>query len=170
MPDRIAVTAPSEAEQSRQLAEAIADLHEVIGIIVESRGELLPGEAVDELDRAWKEAGVSIEALVKRLDPGEQQTSNEDRKVLTDDLRKAALLGETGKAKRSMLGRLRDRFLMFWRSEPHTEGKAGSAAGEATDYLELGATVVSSIPGQEKVVEFVSLVKQLVGLRARRGV
>jgi len=67
------------------------------------------------------------------------------------------------------LGRLKDHFLMFWNSEPHTDEKISKAANGVCDYLELGSTVVGSIPGREKVIELISLVKQLVSVRAKRG-
>ena len=75
-----------------------------------------------------------------------------------------------GKIKRSTLGRLKDRFFMFWNSHPRTDEKRTQAADAACEYLELGSTVVSSIPGYEKIVELLSLTKQLVGMRAKRGV
>ena len=72
--------------------------------------------------------------------------------------------------KRSTLGRLKDRFFMYWNSEPRTDEKRAKSADAASDYLEFGATVVSSIPGYEKVVELLALGKQLVGCRAKRGI
>ena len=79
------------------------------------------------------------------------------------------LSGDVGKLKRSMLARLKDRFLMFANSQPETDEKRSKAADAACDYLEAGSTVVSSIPGYEKVVEVLSLVKQLITIRAKRG-
>jgi len=58
---------------------------------------------------------------------------------------------------------------MFWNSEPRTDEKRARAADAATDYLEFGATVVSSIPGYDKVEELLLLGKQLVSARAKRG-
>jgi hypothetical protein len=58
---------------------------------------------------------------------------------------------------------------MFWNSIPRTDEKRTKAAEAVSPYLELGATVVDSIPGYDKVVELLSLAKQLVDQRAKRG-
>jgi hypothetical protein len=59
---------------------------------------------------------------------------------------------------------------MFWNSEPRSEEKRKRAAKAAIDYLEFGGTVVGSIPGSDKIVELLSLGRQLLSIRAKRGV
>lgn len=80
------------------------------------------------------------------------------------------LMGNPGRLKRSMVMRLKDRCFMWWNSEPRTRKKTAKAADAAEDYLELGATVMGSIPGWDKLVELMSTTKQLSGMRSRRGV
>jgi hypothetical protein len=78
--------------------------------------------------------------------------------------------GAVGKIKTSTLGRLRDRFFMFWNSEPRSDEKRGKAADAASDYLEFGATVIGSITGYEQVVELLAFGKQLLRIRESRKV
>ena len=167
MPARIQVPVPQPSEESRQWAEALADLHYVVSLIVENARELIPGEAVDELTFAWKKSEASMATLVHSL------TSPPPPNVTPipyTALEQAELTGDVGKIKRSTLVRLKDGFLMYWNSEPRTDDKRRIALGAASDYLEFSGTVVDSIPGSDKVVEVLSLVKQLVGIRAKRGV
>ena len=176
MPERIPIPGPTPDEESRQLAEAIADLHFVTGTVVEAGGELVPGEAVDELKRAWRASEVSMRHLALNLLSGRVALKRgPEMRVRRKPIRYATLVehdltGPVGQAKRSALQRFRDRFLMFWNSLPRTDEKRAKAAEAAGSYLELGATVVGSIPHYEKVVELLSLTKQLVDRRAKRGV
>ena len=168
MPDRIPVTGPELSEERRQLAEAIADLHYVVAIIVENGKELVPGEAVDELRLAWTKSEESFKTLVQNLFPPPNQTPPSP--ISDESLKAGQLTGEVGKIKRSLLARLKDRFFMFWFSEPRTDEKRAKAGEEACGLLEVGETLVSSIPGYEYVEEMLSLTRQLVGVRAKRGV
>ena len=179
MADPIVVPAPDLREQLRQLATAIADLHRVTNIVVENAKQFVPGEAVDDLRSAWTSSQGSMRELVSRLLPDSDPLGDMTRALehpthpwpdFIPDLRKGDLLGEVGKFKTSMLGRLKDRFFMFWNSEPRTDEKRQNAAEAACDHLELGCTVVGSIPGYEKVVEILSLTTQLIGFRTKRGV
>lgn len=170
MAERLSVPGPDHNEELRQLAEAVADLHYVVAIVVENAPQLIPGEAVDEVKKAWAEAGPSMAELVKNLHPPTESPQKQKSKIGYDTIFKGQLAGEIGRAKKSLLNRLKDRFLMFWISEPRTDEKRAQAGPALADYLEFGATLVSSIPGYEKVVELLSLFKQLVGLRAKRGV
>jgi hypothetical protein len=52
----------------------------------------------------------------------------------------------------------------------HTGVKVAISTIRTLPYLERGANVVTSIPGYKKIVEFLSLTKQLVDIRAKRGV
>src|SRR5215472_7350628 len=63
---------------------------------------------------------------------------------------------------------MKDRFFMFWNSGSRNDDKRMKAADTADDYLEYCGTVLESIPGYEKVVELVSLIKQRVRLRSNR--
>ena len=164
MPIRISVPPAPPAEESRQLAESVAEMHYVIGTIVEGAKELVPGESVDELTAAWAGATDSFRNLVTDL-TGPADQSAIPHKSLVD----AQLTGDVGKLKRSTLARLKDRFFRFWNSEPRTDEKRLGAADAACDYLELCETVVSSIPGWEKIEELVALVRQLLQVRKKRG-
>ncbi len=164
MPLRILVPEPQASEEMRLLAEAVADLHYVASLIVESASYLLPGESIDEVVNAWNQSEPTMRSLVQEL------TASNATAIPYPTLVTSELTGAAGKLKRSFLARLRDRFLLYWNSDPRTDDKQTKAVEAGADYLELGATVVSSIPGHEQVVEMLSLFKQLLGIRARRGV
>jgi hypothetical protein len=164
MPHRIIVPGPAAIEESRQLAEAVSDVHYVMGTIVEGAKELIPGESVEELTTAWQASEESFQTLVTDLTLPAAQP-----KIQHQTLVNSQLAGDVGKVKLSTLRRLKDRFFMFWHSEPRTDEKRGQAADAASNYLELSSTVVSSIPGYEKIVELLSLVKQLIDVRMKRG-
>lgn len=157
-----------EQEERRRLAEAMSDLAKVVGIIVENGKELVPGEAVEELRVAWEESEKSMKHLVTNIMTGPPAGEPVPPHITLEKFKEHELTGAVGKLKRSMLFRLRDRFYMFWNSDPRTDNKRKNAGEAAYDYLELGGNVAASIPGYEKVVEFVSLTKQLVGLRLKR--
>jgi hypothetical protein len=183
-------------EEFRQWAAMVAELHYVIGLIVERAGELVPGEAIDELDNAWHAAQGSMKALVGNLYPADDANRlgtlknlhtegppqppaasgpaapPQPQNVLEGeiDLRDSQLLGPVGELKRSTWRRLKDQFLMLLFSKPGTEDKTARTRDAACECLDLAATVVGSMPGYHKVVEFVSLTKQLVGIRNKRGV
>jgi hypothetical protein len=165
MPNRIVVPGPEPQEEARQLAEAVSDMHYVSGTIVEAATELVPGESVDELRTAWFVSEPSLRELVSSL----YTVPPVKPPISPDTLVKSELTGEIGKIKRSTLGRLRDRFFMFWNSEPRDDEKRMKAADAADDYLEYCGTVIESIPGYERVVELVSLIKQLIRVRSKRG-
>ena len=67
MPYRITIPDPSLPQESRQLAETIADLHYTMGTIVEGAKELIPGESVEELVIGWKPSEESMRELVENL-------------------------------------------------------------------------------------------------------
>jgi hypothetical protein len=147
------------------LAEAIADLHHVMAIVVENAPELIPGEAVDELRNAWADAEPRFAALVESLIP---QPPFPER-IRYDQLVEAQLTRAVGRAKRAFLKRGFDGFMRHWNSAPRTRRKQLRATEAAADYLEFGESVVGSIPGHEYVVEALALTRQLLGVRARRG-
>jgi hypothetical protein len=167
MPERIFVPTPEPPEELRQLAEAVADLHYVMGIIVENAKEFVPGEAVDELGAAWVTSEESMRRLVENLIP-DSYIGDIDTKIEHATLEQAQLTGAVGKAKRSILERLKDAFFMYWNSEPRTNEKRAGAVAAASELLEAGSTIVSSIQGYEYVVEILSITKQLMGIRAKR--
>ena len=88
----------SEQEQRKLIREVLADLHYAVGTIVENASELIPGEAVEELNEAWETSQKSISDLVT------------GSRLKNLDLRKSELEGKVGKIKRSMLLRFKDRF------------------------------------------------------------
>jgi hypothetical protein len=140
MPERIIVPTPGLPEESRQLAEGIADLHYVVGLIVEGAKELIPGEAVDDFTTAWQKSETSMRTLVQNLIP--LTAPDAVPPISPATLQTAQLTGDVGKLKRSTLARLKDRFLMFWNSEPRNDEKRIKASEAAADYLEFGATEV----------------------------
>src|SRR5690242_10184263 len=102
MPERIIVRNPEFNEELRQLAEVIADIHYVIGIIVEERKELVPGEAQEELNDAWAESQVSLVALIDNLAPRDSEIKSRNKSIYRmEDMQKAQLIGATGKFKRT---------------------------------------------------------------------
>ena len=177
---RIQVPNPLPGEECRQLAVVISDLQSVIDIIIKDSHVLIPGEAIDDLMKVWggpphEDTTLSggsfidtkIEELLKKL-VLEFKNPSLDKSIIPA-LTDAGLTGDIGRLKRLTICRLKDLFLMFWHSEPRTVEKIGKAATALIDYFELLATIVSSIPGYEMIVEFISLLKQLIGLRAQRG-
>ena len=107
MATRLAVPDASVQEQIRDLAAAIADLHYVIGIVVENAKEFIPGESVEEFVTSWERSNESFGALVNSLVSltGKQSRGRipEAPKLSVTQLRENDLLGETGRAKRSTL-------------------------------------------------------------------
>jgi hypothetical protein len=165
---------PPEPEQLRLLAKAIADLEAVVSILVENRGELLPGEASEELLDAWKDARPAFTTLAQKIIqaiPRATTTERPNAPVNTTlaTLREHQLLGPVGVAKRSMLWRLRDVFNMYWHTLPRTDDKRTKAAAAAIDLLEGGASIAGSIPFGGAVEEALLLFKQAVTVRYRRG-
>lgn len=175
MENSLPVPEPDPSEQVRLLAAAFSDLQTVVGLIVEKRGELLPGEAADELVSAWAESRESFEELkeellrVAGLRSGPPSRSKSPIKLNMDSLKEHQLIGPVGTAKRSFLSRLRDRFYSYWNSLPLTDDKKTKAGEAAVDWFEFASSVAGSIPYAGKVEELLLLIKQLVSLRLRRG-
>lgn len=181
MPYRLIVQAPEPGEEVRALAEELSDLHYGISLMVEHAPELVPGESVDELRNAWEKSEESLIQLVQALDPTavlmppppppgypppqRPPLPAPPPRITHAHLMEHELAGAPGKAKRSWLRRLKDRFFGAWNPEPRTPDQIARAADAAVDWLECGETIVSSLPGWEKVEEIVSLVKQLIGHR-----
>jgi len=169
MPTRIIVPEPQPGEELRQIAESVADLHFTISAIVESAGELIPGENVDELTDVWNtyegaNENSSMHQLITNLT---SPTAQEP--ISHETLAQSQLTGKVGKVKRSTLSRYIDRFFMYWNSEPRTDEKRIKSAEAASDYLEFATTFFGSIPGHDHIVELISLVRQLISLRVKRG-
>jgi hypothetical protein len=172
MAERIFVPGPGESEELRQLSEAVADLHYMVEIIVENAKEFVPGEAVDELTQAWRTSSESMQQIARRLywfpPLAPPVDDDDDSEPLFQAIAKAELTGDVGQLKKSMLRRLKDTFFMYWYSEPRNDEKRAKTADAAEKAVDFGATLISSIPHCEKVVEFLSVVKQLIGMRAKR--
>jgi hypothetical protein len=143
-----------------------------MGTIMEARGELIPGEAVDELSLAWEASEGVVRQLAVNLAPADATFPvapvPPPETIPYTTLVGADLTGPVGKAKRSFLQRLKDRFFRFWHLLPRTDEARARAGEAAVEYLELGETVVSSIPGYEKAVELISLFRQLTGQKVKR--
>jgi hypothetical protein len=160
---------PTEAEQIRDLAESVADMHKVLAIIVDNASDFVPGESVDELREAWIASSESVAFVVEDLKLKAEKARKTSPPQPDAELTNAELLGKTGKAKRSFLRRLKEAFYAFWNSsEPRSEETRTNAAEAAVDYLEFGATVAGSIPGVEYFEEVISLVRQLISVRLKR--
>src|SRR5688500_5780637 len=83
----------SPREDSRRLAESLVRLHHVLGILV-TYGELfIPGEALDEVRRAWWDADSRFQSFIRQVLSG---------KV---DLETGQLNGSAGRMKRAFLDR-----------------------------------------------------------------
>jgi len=173
MPARILVRGPSADEEVRALAEVVSDLHYGVGVVVENATYLLPGEAVDELREAWSEGEKDFIQLVRALDRKAQVVPPISPPVENvppiphEVLAAHELTGPVGKAKRSLAQRLKDRFFSFWNAEPRSSEKIAGAREAAASWFEFGEAVVGSIPGWEKLVELLSLVRQLFSQRAK---
>lgn len=169
MPTRLFVPPPPLDEEIRQLAEIIADIHYILSLIIENEKEFLPGESIDEINRAWDGSQENIQALIRKLTPTVPRSSDYPP-IEHNTLAENGLTGEVGKTKKSFFRRLMDRFLMYFNSEPRTAENRTEAADAAGEVLEMGETIVSSIPGHEQLVELISVVKQMIRVRRRRSV
>jgi hypothetical protein len=136
MPTRIFVPGPEPIEESRQIAESVADAHYVLGTIVEDARGLIPGESVDELINAWPASEDSMKQLVSNL----ISSPPEPTSISHETLEQNQLTGEVGRLKRSTFRRLIDRFFMFWRSEPRNDEKRKKATEAAMDCCDFAAT------------------------------
>jgi hypothetical protein len=154
------VPEPSNEEQLRQLAAAVKDLYHVMEIIVTHAEQFVPGEAVDELKDAWYETEA---AAIDRIIPDVLTNQN-----IRSGLEQNGLLGKSGKLKRSMAGRLKDKFYEWFHLSNKTNHDSKNTAEAAGSYLETLENIMKSIPGAHAVEEFVGTTKQLVMLWARR--
>jgi len=168
----------SPTPRPSSLAEAIADLDYVLSIIVEHSTEFLPGEAVDEIKSAWSEAEFEISRSSRSISLGRgllflsgvvnRPLDPPARGVTDTTLNDHQLTGPVGRAKRGLMKRQFDGFMSHWNIEPRTEERRVGAAEAGADFLEMGATVVSSVAGYEQIVEVISLVRLALEVRARR--
>ena len=176
MPRTLLIPEADIREETRLLATAVADLHYALGTVVEHGEYLVPGEAVGELRTAWASAEQSFEALVRALlmagshtvSPATPTTPG-SISVDYESLSANQLVGPVGRVKLSHLGRLKNLFSRCWNTLPRTTDTQQKASEAAADYLEFGATIVSSIPGYDQAEEFLLVVKQLLAMRAKRG-
>src|SRR5262245_14755120 len=101
----VVIPAPARAEEVRLLAQAVADMHSVLDVIVEHAEELVPGESVNELRGAWFESEASFASLAGSLLvaaqlPVPSPIRNVGQPISVDELEANGLLGRTGQAKR----------------------------------------------------------------------
>jgi hypothetical protein len=169
----------NEQEEFRQLAEVLSDSRYVISLIMVEPGELLPGESIPDLELVWQSSSDSFQTVMNNLLINRDLPAN-SKHPKQAELITAGLSGNIGKAKKRLISRLKDRFLGWWFSTPRTRKKREKAADAAVDYLEylsslLGSIkeVLKEIPGVgaviESIEELVALLKQLIGLRLKRG-
>jgi phage-related minor tail protein len=135
------------------------------------------------LRSVWEESDSLFSDLVDECQKAMalQKTSEPTPDVLKTALKDAGLSGKTGKAKRQMLARLKDRFFGLWHSEPKTDKGRSRLSAALVDYLEFLATLVGSIGSFlksmgidvqalfESLKELLDLIKQMAKLRAKRG-
>src|SRR5262249_16430626 len=93
------VPQPTHSEQIRQLPEPAADIHKVLGTIINSRTEFLPGELLEEISDAWINSSYSIADVVQKLVSTSEATT--DDLGPTHQLVVNELVGSPGKLKRS---------------------------------------------------------------------
>jgi len=110
---------PSPDEELRQWAQAFADLHHVLDLIVKDAAYFVPGEAVDELIKAWDEAKESAEDLVQTFKQG-TTPGTDYSPIPPDELEKNQLILSVGDAKKSIMRRFKDRVLACLKSLPRT--------------------------------------------------
>ena len=145
MPEqRLFVPEPDEREELRLWAEAIADLHEVVGRIAENAEFLIPGEHVDGFRAAWEQSKNSFATVVDALNPAPPDAPPIG-KISHDQLKNAQLDGAPGALKRSILTRFRDAFLGLFVSKPYTDERLRLAADASARYADAGAVVLDSI-------------------------
>lgn len=147
-------------------------MHRTLGVIVEHAEYLAPGETTEELRTAWASSEESFELLVLAVlragnHPPQSPVQPPDLDI--EELSENGLLGSTGSAKLSLLRKLKETFYRYFNSLPRTAANQQRAGEAGADYLEYAATVASSIPGYDKVEEFLLFVKQLMSLRAKQG-
>lgn len=163
---------PDQYEELRQLAETINDLRNVINIIVKNANLFIPGESVDEIITAWETSENNMTKLVRDLIPYKEIVDDKEvvnSTIIFGELVEAQLTGDVGKLKKSNIRRLIDGFFKFWNTEPRTDEKRAGAMNAASELLDAGATIVSSIPGHEVLVEIISITRQLIDIRSSRG-
>jgi hypothetical protein len=172
--ERVPVPPPIRQEEERQWAEALAHLHYALGTIVEHRGYFIPGEALDELKGAWPKVDGRMQELIRSLasttpqPPPQPPQQPPPPPPPPSVLEGSGLLGEEGKIKRLMLGRSIDAFFARWNAEPKAAGVWRKIRQAAIPCLEIGATVMGSFPGYERVEEAISVIKHLIGFRLKR--
>jgi hypothetical protein len=147
-------------EQIRHLASLLADLHKMLEVIHANRGELLPGEAQDEFDRAWTEGSHKLRELTDRVLADREQ----DHQKYID----AQLTGNSGSLKKSMWQWSLSDFRALWHSEPRTSETRQRAQLAAAKALDITTPFVDSIPMSKPVVELMSATKFLLEKRANR--
>lgn len=152
-PRRLRVPAAAPREEARQLAEALADLHYLMGLLVYNGEYFLPGEELDSIRRAWTQSDETMAGVIARL-------ASPSPTVLRR-LRNEELLGAPGSAKRRFMARPLSGFMEHWGSEPRTSERVHSASDAALTGLEVGETVCDSLVG---IVPGVGVVKEAAGL------
>jgi hypothetical protein len=184
MPERIPVPLPGEAEERRQWAEVMADLHYVGSILVEEGETYLPGEVVDEVRISWQETAPDFWVVVNSLAPSPDVTPpagapTSPPSFPSGRLNRAKMDGKIGAGKRHLLGRLKDNVMAFIRSDPATdENQRGAieageryfdAAGVALNSLHTCVHEIPYLGAAVKVAEEAILgLKHLLALRRRR--
>jgi hypothetical protein len=174
-----AVDPAGDAEQVRELAVAVADLHKMLGLILNSSHEFIPGESIEELEDAWINSSESSATVVTKLNlmaralreaPAKSKPlQHKDDDLTVEALRKNELLGPIGTAKRSSLRRLRDAFYSLWHTQPRSSETRAKLAEASIDWLELGGTVLSSLKVCHYAEEFFSLVRQLMQAKRKHS-
>ena len=175
MVERLSVSLPQPYEEIRAWAQAISDMHYTASLVLDTATSYLPGEAIEAVKLAWAKVTETFRNLIKNLlDVAPEDLQPPSTRFA--ELQEAELVGIVGAQKRSLLGQLRDEFLSYFWSEPHTDEKHRKASEAAGRHLDLGAVALDSlgmVSGFDKFCkvaqEGVLGVKYMLEVRRSRG-
>jgi hypothetical protein len=162
---------PALAEQVRLVAKAVADMRGVLALLTENPAHFFPGEAHDEMTKAWEEASPTFETVINaiiRKGPVQDETGRTIT-ITEEVLEGNQLLGHVGAAKLSLLRRWKERLYHFWNTLPTPDVEKTPAITAGLEYLELATNVASSIPGAGPIKELLGLYKQQLKFRLVTG-
>jgi hypothetical protein len=183
MPERILVSLPGADEELRAWAQSFSDMQYTGSLILERATTYLPGEEMDASSNAWYGVTERFKQLIQALDPNPVPPGPSPYPVLppipkitAGNLEGTGLDGPIGMQKRGFLGRMFDRFLGYYFSDPSTDETTRRASEAAERHLDLSAVVLDSfgaVSGLDKVCkvaqEGVLVLKHLLEVRRSRG-
>jgi hypothetical protein len=139
----------------------------VLNLMTANAVHFLPGEAHDEMKRAWDEASPSFDVMLDAiLRTRKIKTETGESVSLSDRVLSANHLTENvGAAKLSALRRWKERFLRFCATLPAQDVAKTPAVEAGLEYLELATNIAGSIPGAGPIKELLGLYKQQLKFR-----